>query len=159
MYPPEVSIYLNVGTFFQNALNSNFFVPNMSSTMIPAKSSRNLAKSRKLVRIWRNPANPLLQRHVPVQICSSSTSLGPKKIIKKREKKNRRNYCSWFIRITVEGIFGKKKFESAYIERNWNFGGVHCEFLNISDRIENCSKLKGANSYFSHDIIWKWTNM
>ena len=34
--PPEVLISLNIGTFFQNALNSNFFVPNMSSTVIPA---------------------------------------------------------------------------------------------------------------------------
>ena len=49
----EVSISLNVDTFSQNALNSNFFVPNMSSTVILAKSPQNSAKSRKLAGIPR----------------------------------------------------------------------------------------------------------
>ena len=48
--------------------------------------------------------------------------------------------------------FWKKKFESAYIERNWNFGGAHCEFLNISGRIEKHPKLQGANPYFPQKI-------
>jgi hypothetical protein len=97
----EVSKFLNVYTFFQNALNNNFFVPNMSSTVIPANHEqlfrRNLAgirqnmenwpESHEIVRIQQNPANPLLRHHVPGQICSSPTSLSPKKIRKKEEKK------------------------------------------------------------------------
>jgi hypothetical protein len=61
--------------------------------VIPAKSRRNSPKYEKLAgipQIRRNPANPLLPRHVLGQICSSSTSLGPKKIRKKREKKNKK---------------------------------------------------------------------
>ena len=97
--PPEVSISLNVSIFSQNALNSNFFVSNMSSTVIPANHEQ-----------WF------------------------------------RNHC-W-------GHFGKKKIESAYIERNWNFGGVHYEFLNIGGRIENRPKLQGGNPYFSLRLKW-----
>jgi hypothetical protein len=59
--------------------------------MIPAKSRRNPTKSEKLARIRPNPTNPLLRRHVPDQICSSPTSLGPKKIKKKeRERKKKK---------------------------------------------------------------------
>ena len=45
---------------------------------------------------------------------------------------------------------GQRQFDwlSTHIERFWNFGGVHCEFLNIGDRIENHPKLQGADPYF-----------
>ena len=152
-------------------------------TVIPAKSRRILAKSRRIPaksekmagipRIRRNPVNPLLWRHVPGQIYSSLTSLGPKKI-KKREEKKKPKLARFrqipgkfvpdsgdiFAGITVEGILGKK-IESAYIERNWNFGGAHCKFLNIGGRIENHPKLQGANPYFPLIIIllWGWLGM
>ena len=151
MYPPEVSKFLNVGTFFQNALNSNFLFPNMSSTVISAwvnsDSGENLAGFRQNLKKWpeshefagirRNPVNPLLRRHVPGQIYSSPTSLGPKKIKKReRKKKNqsrpdfagfrriraglrrdfRRNHC-W-------GHFGKKNWKCLHWEKLKLLGGT-----------------------------------
>jgi hypothetical protein len=62
--------------------------------VIPTRSRRNPAKSEKLAGIRRNPVNPLLRRHVLGQICSSLTSLGPKKIRKKREKKKKAGQIS-----------------------------------------------------------------
>ena len=66
MQPPEVSKFLNVGTFFQNALNSNFLFPNMSSTVISAwvnsDSDEILLDSGKISpdsgKIWKNGRNP-----------------------------------------------------------------------------------------------------
>ena len=126
MYPSEVSKFFNVGTFSQNALNSNFLFPNMSSTVIPTRSRQIPAKSEKMAgipRIRRNPVNPLLRRHVPSQICSFPTSLGPKKIRNREKKKKKKPKPARFCRIparfspeslfmvagiTVEGILGKK---------------------------------------------------
>ena len=63
-----------------------------------------------------------------------------------------KSYCWGHIgkqKVTVEGILEK----SAYIEKFWNFGGVHCEFLNIGGRIENRPKLQGVNPYFPLEFI------
>ena len=122
--------------------------------VIPAKSRRIPAKSEKMAGIQRNPVNPLLRRQVSGQICSFPTSLGPKKIRnREREKKKLKpaRFCRIPTRFSLESLlraFWEKKIESAYIERNWNFGGAHCEFLNIGDRIEKHPKFQGANSYF-----------
>ena len=142
----------------------------MSSTVIPARSRwiltgfwQNLKKwpeSHEFAEIRWNPVNPLLWRHVPGQICSFPTSLGPKKIRnRERKKKNQsrrdfhRNQCLWSPESLLRA-FWKKKFESAYIERNWNFRGAHCEFLNIGGRIEKHPKLQGANPYFPREMIY-----
>jgi hypothetical protein len=80
-------------------------------------------ESGKIWKIGWNPVkmNLLLRRHDPGQICSFLTILGPKKIRKERKKKYRPDFAGFrqvFAGITVEGILEKKKFESAYIERN-----------------------------------------
>jgi hypothetical protein len=113
--------------------------------VILEKSRWNPAKFEKLARIWRNPANPLLQRHVLGQICSSSTSLGPKKIRKKRKKKKSRPYL---VRINVHDssksllkAFWEKNLKAPTLKEIKTLGEVHCEFLNIGSRIENRLKL------------------
>ena len=174
MYPSKVSKFLNVCIFFQNAFNSNFLFSSMSSTVIFGVSEqwfrRDLAgfrrdlkkwlESHEFARIRRNPVNPLLWRHVPGQIYSSPTSLGPKRIRKReRKKKTKAGQISpdsgkfvpdsgeIFAGITVEGILGKKNWKCLHWEK-LKLWGAHCEFLNIGGRIENHPKLQGANPYF-----------
>ena len=141
MYSPEVSKFLNVGTFSQNALNSNFLFPNMSSIVISARFRRDLAGFRQNLKKWpeshefagirQNPVNPLLQRHVPGQIYSSPPSLGPKKI-RKRERKKKKPKPARFspeslfmvAGITVEGILGKKNWKCLHWEKLKLWGGI-----------------------------------
>ena len=160
MYPSKVSKFLNVCIFFQNALNSNFLFSSMSSTVIFGVSEqwfrRNLAgfwqnlkkwpESHEFIGIRRNPVNPLLRRHVPGQIYSSPTSLGPKKRGKREEKKKNQSRPN-FAGITVKGILEKKNWKCLHWEK-LKLWGAHCEFLNIGGRIENHPKLQGTNPYF-----------
>jgi hypothetical protein len=57
---------------------------------------KNSQCTRRILKIGRNPANPLLRQHVPGQICSSPTILGPKKIRKEREKKKNKSQSDFF---------------------------------------------------------------
>jgi hypothetical protein len=131
--------------------------------VIPTKSRRNPAKSEKLAGIRRNPVNLLLRRHVPGQICSSLTSLGPKKIRKKRREKKKqkpvrfcqipvrfhRNHCSWFAIIIVEGILGKKNLEVPTLREIQTLRGYIVKIETSVDQIKNHHKLHRGNSYFS----------
>jgi hypothetical protein len=67
---------------------------NSNSGEIFARIRQNLEnwpESHEITGIRRNPANPLLRRHVPDQICSSPMILGLKKIKKEREKKKNKS--------------------------------------------------------------------
>ena len=137
-------------------------------TVIPARSCRILTGFQQNLKKWPESHEfagirwtHFSDAMFPDQICSFPTSLGPKKIRnRERKKKNQsrpdfagfrrdfqRNHCLWSPESLLRA-FWKKKIWKAYIERNWNFGGAHCEFLNISGRIEKHPKLQGANLYF-----------